>query len=418
MASAYSVLTHEAIIDSVWQESIKPLLLKRYPNSTDDDLMKARSYAYGGSLMEDMGYYPFGSKLFSDLIHYVRTGEFIEVMIQESQDLNEYAFALGALSHYRSDSTGHAIATNHAVPLLWPKLRKKYGNLVTYDEKPSAHIRAEFGFDVLQVARGDYLPEAYHDFIGFQISKSLLARVFPNVYSLELKDVLKNFDTAAVTFRYSVRDLIPELTKAAWGLKKDEIVQLQPAMTKTKFRYLMPRADFEKEWGTEYKRPGFFTRMLTFFIRIIPKIGPFKALAVKLPTPEAEKLFLDSYAATVTEYVELLRDVRHHSLELKNRNLDTGRITELGEYNRADKTYAKLLEKLAERNFEHVTPELKTHILNFFNDSNALQFAFKDEDDREQVLEHLHTLESTQISEIPSDAKTEFYFDTSVFYRH
>jgi hypothetical protein len=84
------VLTHEAIIDSTWDSSIKPLLLKRFPASTRYDLARAHGYAYGGSIIQDLGYYPFGSQFYSDLTHYVRSGDFILNLIRESQDLDNF----------------------------------------------------------------------------------------------------------------------------------------------------------------------------------------------------------------------------------------------------------------------------------------------------------------------------------------
>src|ERR1700683_2937466 len=205
----YFVLTHEAIIDSAWDDAIKPLLLTRFPNSTKEELKTAHSYAYGGCVIQDLGYYPFGSHLFSDLVHYVRTGDFVQALIRESQDLNEYAFALGALAHYAADNQGHRVAVNLAVPMLYPKLRAKYGDTVVYDQNPMAHLRTEFGFDVLEVARGRYAPDAYRDFIGFEVSKPLLDKAFQEPYSVELKSVFSDFDLSVGTYRYSVRKAIP-----------------------------------------------------------------------------------------------------------------------------------------------------------------------------------------------------------------
>src|ERR1700723_3343080 len=169
VCQGYSVLTHEAIVDSAWDDGIKPLLLQRFPDSTPDDLKKAHSFAYGGCVIQDLGYYPFGSHLFSDMVHYVRTGDFVKALIRDSKDLDEYAFALGALAHYAADNQGHRVGVNRAVPLLYPKLEHKYGNLVTYEEDKLAHLETEFGFDVLQIARGRYAPDGYHDFIGFGV---------------------------------------------------------------------------------------------------------------------------------------------------------------------------------------------------------------------------------------------------------
>src|SRR5215510_503451 len=229
---SYSVLTHEAIIDSAWKDSIEPLLLQRFQRASTQDLKKAHAYAYGGSIIQDMGYYPFGSHLFTDLTHYVRTGDFIAAMLRESANLNEYAFAIGALAHYAADSNGHTLGINRAVPMLFPKLRRKYGDEVTYADDPASHLKTEFGFDVLQVAKGRYVSDAYHDFIGFEVSKPLLERSFQETYGLELKDVFGALDLAIGTYRRTVSDLIPKMTQVAWELKADQIQKDAPGITR------------------------------------------------------------------------------------------------------------------------------------------------------------------------------------------
>jgi hypothetical protein len=175
------VLSHEAIIDSAWDTNIKPVLLKCFPHATPDELRQAHGYAYGGAIIQDLGYYPHGSVFFSDLTHYVRSGDFVLALLRdarESKELNDYAFALGALAHYAADNAGHPIATNRAVPLLYPKLKKKYGDSIAYEDDPLAHVKTEFGFDVLEIARQRYAPDSYHDFIGFQVATPLLQRAF------------------------------------------------------------------------------------------------------------------------------------------------------------------------------------------------------------------------------------------------
>jgi hypothetical protein len=358
----YSVLTHQAIIDSAWEDSIKPLLLKRFPRTSPEQLREARAHSYGGAIIQDMGYYPFGSKLFTDLTHYVRSGEFIEALLTESRDLNEYAFALGALAHYTADSTGHPVGTNRAVPVVYPKMRAKYGSEVTYAEDPSSHIKLEFGFDVLQVARGQYAPEAYHDFIGFKVSKPVLERAFFKTYNLELKDVFGNLDLAIGTYRKTVSDIIPRMTKAAWEAKKDEIEKARPGITREKFLYNLSRADYEKEWGNQYDRPGVVSKTFAFLVRVLPKVGPLKALAFKMPTPEAERIFMESFNATLDGYRALLAQAKSGTLKLENKDFDTGRPTRAGEYKLADEAYANLLEKLASRNFQGVSPQLRENI--------------------------------------------------------
>ena len=231
-ARGYSVLTHEAIVDTLWVDAILPVLTKRFPDATKDQLDEAHAYAYGGCIIQDLGYYPFGSHFYSDLAHYVRSADLIQSLIDNSQNLDEYAFALGAASHYGADVDGHAIAVNLSVPLLYPKLRAKFGNVVTYADNPAAHLKTEFGFDVLQVARGHYAPKAYHDFIGFAVSKELLDRAYQETYGLKLKDMFGTLDLALGTYRFSVSTMIPDMTRAAWELKKAEITKDQPTVSR------------------------------------------------------------------------------------------------------------------------------------------------------------------------------------------
>ena len=364
----YSVLTHEAIVDSLWDSSIQKMLLKRFPAATAEDLETAHAYVYGGCIIQDMGYYPFSSHLFSDLTHYVRSGDFILALIRESQDINEYAFALGALAHYAADNNGHRLATNLAVPILYPKLSSKFGKEVTYWDAPTAHIRTEFGFDVLQVAHGRYAPDRYHAFIGFQVAKPVLERAFLDTYGVELKDVFGNLDLALGSFRYSVGSIIPGMTRVAWQLKKDQVTKEIPGITKQKFLYNLSRSSYEKEWGTTYHRPGFRTRLVTWVIRIVPKIGPFKSLAFREPTPEVEKMFMASFNATVDNYRELLANVSAGRLELANENFDLGQPPVAGKYLGADQAYDQLLGKLADRKFAGVTPELRGNVLAYYKD--------------------------------------------------
>ncbi len=371
IASGYSVLTHEAIVDSLWDASIQKLLLKRFPSATPEDLEKAHAYAYGGCILQDMGYYPFSSKLFSDLTHYVRSGDFIQALIRESQDVDEYAFALGALAHYAADNNGHRIATNKAVPILYPKLGRKFGKEVTYWDNPPSHLRTEFGFDVLQVAHGRYAPEGYHAFIGFEVSKPVLERAFADTYGVELKDVFGNLDLALGSFRYSVGSIIPGMTRVAWQLKKEEVIKEVPGITRQKFLYNLSRSSYEKEWGTQYQKPGFRVRLVSWVLRIIPKVGPFKSLAFRAPTPEVEKLYMTSFNATVDNYRSLLGEVNSGRLELANDNFDTGEPVAAGKYLGADQAYDQLLGKLADRKFAGVSPELRGNMLDYYKDRKA-----------------------------------------------
>ena len=362
----YSVLTHEAIVDSLWESSIQKMLLKRFPTATPDELEQAHAYSYGGCILQDMGYYPFSSKFFSDLTHYVRSGDFVVALIHESQDLNEYAFALGALAHYAADDSGHRIATNLAVPILYPELRAKFGKTVTYWDGPTEHLRTEFGFDVLQVSQGRYAPEQYRKFIGFKVAKPVLERAFRDTYAMEMKDVFKSEDLAFGSFRYGVSSVIPNMTRVAWQLKKDTFVKEIPGVTKKKFLYNISRSSYEKEYGMQYERPGIGTRLLAWVLRVVPKVGPFKSLAFRAPTPEVEKMFMASFNATIDSYRALLAKADAGNFSLINENFDTGIPTQAGDYAGTDITYDKLLGKLADHKFTGVSPELRGNMLTYY----------------------------------------------------
>jgi hypothetical protein len=385
------VLTHEEIVDLVWTAEISPLLLKRFPALTEVQLKEAHGYAYGGAVIQDLGYYPFGSVEFSNLVHYVRSGDFVRELLAQSQDANEYAFALGALAHYASDIAGHP-AVNAAVAIQYPKLRAKYGNSVEYAEDHTAHLKTEFGFDMVQVAKNRYASQQYHDFIGFQVSKPLLERTFPIVYGLELKEVLAHEDLAIGSYRFAVSRMIPEMTRVALRTHGKDMMKETPDFAKKKFLYRLSRSDYEKEWGNDYKKDGFKTRVFAILLRFMPKIGPFKALAFNNPTAQTEDMYFKSINTTVDQYRIYLTQVGAGSLELTNTDFDTGKETKAAEYSLTDETYAKLLGQLTARKFDLTSPELRNNILNFYSDLSLPLETKKDSAQWQSVLASLDQL--------------------------
>ena len=303
-------------------------------------------------------------------MHYVRSGDFVHELLLESQDFDEYAFALGALSHYAADISGHP-AVNQAVAIEYPKLRAKYGKSVRYAEDKTAHLKTEFGFDTVQVAKNRYASQQYHAFIGFQVSKPLLERVFPVVYGMELKDVLTHEDLAVGSYRFSVSRLIPRMTQVALQTHKKDLMRETPNFAKRKFLYRLSRSDYEKEWGKDYVKPGIGTRILSTLLRYMPKIGPFKAMAFNNPTPQTEDLYFKSINTTVDQYRAYLVAVGTDSLVLPNRDFDTGNVTKAAEYTLTDDTYAKLLSQLSDRKFNLTSPELRANLLDFYSDLSA-----------------------------------------------
>jgi len=362
----YSLLTHEQIVDLAWAEHIEPLLRRQFPGATDDDLLEAHAYAYVGCVIQDLGYYPLGSKDFSNLVHYVRSGDFVLALLRDAGDIDEYAFALGALAHYVSDTNGHP-TVNRAVALEYPKLRARFGDDVTFEENHRAHIRTEFGFDVVQVAKNRYSSDSYHRFIGFKVSKPLLQQAFRETYGIELGDVFGNVDLSIGTYRHSVSTIIPEMTRVALLTKRADMVRETPGFTERKFLYRLSRTEYEKEWGKQYQRPGLGARVLAFFTRILPRIGPLKTLDFTLPSSTTEDLYIRSVNTTVDAYNAELASLQHGKpLSLPNRDFDTGKSTKPGEYSLADETYAKLVGKLWTRHFDLVTPELQANIVAFY----------------------------------------------------
>lgn len=394
---AYAVLSHQALIDTVWETHLKSLLKARYPDATEEQLSAAQAYAYGGSIIQDLGYYPHGSHLFSDLTHYVRSGDFVMALLRDSQDVYQYAFALGALSHYATDNEGHRIGTNRAVPILYPPLQKKFGNFVTYEDDELAHVKTEFGFDVLQVAQQRYAPSSYHDFIGFEVSRPLLDQAFQETYGIELKSVLPEEDLALNTYRHDVSQLLPKATRIAWSLKSKEILEDEPGETRRRFLYNLSRADYEKEWGPNYEHPSREECFLAFLYKLLPKFGALRVLELKTPTPETEKMFEESFNASATEYRRLLQEERNGNLQLPNLNFDVGQETPGGSYRLNDDAHAQLLHKLAAKNFACVSPDLRAELLAFFANAEAPYDTKKDQKAWARVQSELQALKTSAL---------------------
>jgi hypothetical protein len=323
-AQAYSVLAHQAIIDAAWDDAIVPLLRQRYPGVTAGEATAARAFAYGGSVIQDLGYFPFGSRRFTNLVHYVRSGDFVEALIRESRTPEELAFAIGGLAHYACDNSGHPLATNLVVPLMYPKVRAKVGERALYADSPARHIMVEFAFDVLQVAGGGYAAQAYRDRIGFEVAKPLLERAFRATYGLELKDLFGDEDLAIGTYRHAIGTVIPEMTRLAWEDEQDEIRARTPNVVRENFVFTLTRDQYDAEYGTEYRKPSLLTRTLFYIMKVIPKVGPFRPLAFEPLTPEAARLFVQSFETSRERFRGWVLALRKGPVSLENSDLDTG----------------------------------------------------------------------------------------------
>lgn len=362
------VLTHEAVVDAAWEKTILPLLKERFPQSTEEELTNAHAYAYGGAVSPDMGYYPFGNPYFTDLVHYVRSGEMAEALLTEAQTLNELAFAIGFLSHYYADNYGHPEATNISVPLIYPKMQRKFGDTVTYAENKISHMRMEFGFDVLQTARGNYASKDYHNFIGFKVDTAVLSRAFQKTYGISLKKTFHGHLSFTVEFfRFMVANVFPLITRTAWARRKSDILKVDSTATAKSFRYKNRIREYNKEFGKGYQSPGFFPTLLSVFVRIIPKVGPFRALKFKVPNEKSEKYFVESFDALVARFEKNVKQVNNPGFSLKNFDFDTGELSQHCEYTIADGTFNKWLLELSDNNFEMASDPIKKDILSYYS---------------------------------------------------
>jgi hypothetical protein len=361
-SGAYSVLAHEALLDSVWDVSVVPFIEQRFPGTSAEDVARARAYAYGGSLIQDLGYYPFGSRFFSNLVHYVRSGEFVAALVREARDVNELAFALGALAHYAGDTVGHGVAVNRAVPLMYPKLARAHGDEVLYAHAKARHVMVEFSFDVLHVARGTFRSDAYQQLVGFEVATPALERAFRATYGLELQELFGDIDLAIGSYRRAASRVIPDITRIAWREKRDEILATSPTLAEQDVVYVLTPQQYDETFGTRYRKPGILARVVVALFKVIPRFGPFRSLAFEPLSPEAERLFLLSFDQAQGKYREAVLGSSGGAVSVGDADLDTGRPPVRGANPLADETFGELLERLEKRRFAGVPEALASAI--------------------------------------------------------
>lgn len=399
-SSAYSVLTHEQLIDLAWTDSIRPLLLSRYPHTTAAQLREAHAYAYGGCVIQDIGYYPFGHQFFSNLTHYVRTGEFVSNLFRDARNVNELAFAIGALSHYIGDDLGHQDAVNISVPIEFPDLRKKFGGVVTYDENPHAHVRTEFAFDVDQLSYHRFPPAAYLASVGLAVPTRLLERAFFATYGLRLHDVLGNEFAAVRSYRYSVRRLIPKVAYAELLLHKKDFPGDSKSPDFRRFESQLKQASVENGWAKfKRKKAGISTHLLAILIAILPKIGPLSDLAIRGPNPQTEEDYVRSVNRASARYETVLHQLASNPKStpaIDDLDLDTGYPVRPGGYPLTDQTYAKLLDRITKKPKQPVPAGLRKNILAYYANPTASITTKKNHKAWQKVQKDLTILQQMQ----------------------
>jgi hypothetical protein len=363
----YSIQTHEELIDLAWKQSIRPLLLKQYPTLTDAQLEVAHGYAYGGCAIQDFGYYPFGNKFFSDLTHYVRSGDFVLALLRNANTPNELAFAIGSLSHYIGDTIGHSSAINIAVPIEFPKLQKTFGANVNYAEAPRAHVQTEFAFDINQLSKRRFAPSAYLKYVGLEVPRGLLAKSFFETYGLKLPDIIGTRETSIRVYRFAARTLLPDIARAETILHKKNFPTDVPSPDLDAMVKDLTQASADNDWEKYRKKhPGVRSHLLAGFIYVLPKVGFLKLLAIRGPNEHTEDLYIKS----VNHSIKSLRFVLNHfdtiQNYLPNRDLDTGLKVNPGGYVLADYTYAKLLAMLTKQPDQPIPAQVKHDLIDYY----------------------------------------------------
>ncbi len=371
---AYSVQTHEQLIDLAWKPSIVPVLLRHYPGLTPEQLERAHSFAYGGCAIQDLGYYPFGHVFFSELTHYVRSGDFVESLLANARSPDELAFAMGAISHYVGDSIGHALATNPSVGEEFPHLRERFGPSIPYDDNPHAHVRTEFAFDVDQISKHRLAPSAYLRYIGLNVSGDLLDRSFYDTYGLPLKSIEGSRYSNAHIYHFAVRTLLPRVAYAETVLHRS---RMPPDVDTTEFKQLealLAEADFEKGWNPFRKKAGLGTYALAGLIFVAPRVGVLSELAICGPNADSEQRYVVSLVSAGRFYRATLDAIDNKTTPrnpVPNRDLDTGATVRPGAYRLTDDTYAELLRRLTADPTHLVPAGLKQDIAAYYADPDA-----------------------------------------------
>lgn len=445
---AYSLLTHEQLIDLTWKDSIVPLLLSRYPNLTPAQLKEARAYAYGGCVIQDIGYYPFGDQFFSDLTHYVRTGDFIVNLFRNVHNADELAFAVGALSHYVGDSIGHSEATNLAVPVEFPRLRAKYGRDVSYSEGKHQHVQTEFAFDIDQISHHHMAPLPFLRHVGLKVSMRQLALAYYQTYGITSSYNGRRRELINVpAYRFAVHAFIPRIAYALTLLHRKHEPPVPDTPEAKELARASAQVNIDNDWQHYRRHAGIGTFTLAGFIFILPKFGPLRLLDIKGPTEATES----DYAHSVMMSTAVLRRMLErftppgpshssHSLTQKpggadpppsqrpssnpatnpdtllrsegprhplpNRDLDTGREVKPGGYSLTDLTYANLLHRLTRNPKQPIPLGIKENVQAFYADPSLPITTQKNPEKWKQVQADLVTLAAMPTSTAPEPYPT------------
>ena len=319
-------------------------------------------------MIQDLGYYPFGNKFFSNLLHYARTGDFVESLIRNAQTVDELAFALGALAHYANDITGHPQAVNLlGAAARFPSCARSSATTSPTCRRPSSTSSSSSRSTWRRRRAGAIDFTQYRSMLDFQVATALLERAFRETYGLEMRDLFDDEERAISTYRYRGQpaDSGADRGGVARQARRDP-EDLRPTPTASDVVFAYRPLDYEDTYGRDYQKPAQLARFLALVYRLVPKVGPLKPLAFKAPTPEVDRLFEDSLARAHARFDVLLRAVRDGRLDLANTNFDTGEPAHAGDYALADETHAEWLESLAKDDFAGASAQVRRTLDAFY----------------------------------------------------
>jgi len=257
-----------------------------------------------GCLGPDMGMFPGGESLFSDLAHYVRSGELARAMIRCATSDTSRAFAWGWATHVLADA------------LIHPFINVAAGDVrgretLTYADDPGLHLVVEIGADGRYFERWKQLAPPKLTPIPADVAQHV-ASAFDAVYGkiITLRQVSNSLKAWSRWHRVAI-DVSEAASAKLYGGRGGELGLRGLA-----------RLLVKSSTGLCFRRSRLYA--LTHPLR---------------PSPRAES-FIET---AITEFSERFREHERDTLaSLPNYNLDTGEVEDVVSYPLAVSTLAKL----------------------------------------------------------------------------
>jgi hypothetical protein len=391
---AYSILTHEQLIDLLWSSDILPMLHTRFPDARPEDLRLARKYAYGGALLADAGYYPKGEPYTANLTHYVLAGDFVTNLFRNATDVYELAFAVGALTHYVGDTIGHSTATNPSVAIAFPNLVKPGGTqigtdglpeaIVTYEDGEAQYKQVEVGFDINSLNHKRFIPKKIMDRIGFDVPLQQFTYAFYQTYGLQVDFTHTDSSLNLHAYAGDAKGVITEGIYAIASKHKKDGPDESSIAELPEFQAMIANAEAEGHWNKYKRAGGFESKAMIVVLGVDPAIP---IARVEMPITTTQRMYIRSVLQSVKLLKQILKtpvapterfiplwpsDQSNSSpTSLPNFNLDTGHLEPSRAYRLTDDAYFDLLGRIVANPTWPIPPSTKTAIQTYFSDSDT-----------------------------------------------